>query len=190
MELENRDRSVDRKGKSESASDENPKKNAGKSSKGLKTVILILSLTLMIIALALGSFLLTKQVLIPRFHSRKVKKELVQESRSVKKKTNTQPGLFYPIKDLTVNTYGSMGRRFVVAEYALETSEKGVIDELKNRDHQIRDMLIKYLRNFSADQILEMKFQEKSRQELSILINKRLTTGQIDSLYYITLVVQ
>ncbi len=190
MELENRDRHQASPENAGRGSDTDGKSSPEKTSKGLKTVVLVFLLIICVAVLAVGSFLLTKMVLLPRFQTMRIKKELSLESESTKKKSSLQPGIIYKIEDLTVNTYGSMGRRFVVAEYALETSEKSVINELKIRDHQIRDMLIKYLRNYTAEQILEMRFQENSRGELIYLINSRLSSGQVDSLYYITLVVQ
>jgi flagellar FliL protein len=99
-------------------------------------------------------------------------------------------GIIYEIRDVTVNTYASQGRRFVVVEMALETHESAVIDELKNREPQIRDLLIKYLRSYTAEQILDLNFQEYSREKLMDLINQRLSSGKVDSLYYTMLVVQ
>jgi len=51
-------------------------------------------------------------------------------------------------------------------------------------------MIIKYLRQFNEDEILDLNFQETSRQDLTNLVNDRLTKGKIDSLYYVTLVIQ
>jgi flagellar basal body-associated protein FliL len=160
------------------------------SSKGLRIVLKILLITFIVALLAGGSFLIAQKVLLPRYQTYQIKKELTTATKPVKKKPKAQPGIIYTISDLTVNTYGSLGRRFLVAEYALETSDKEVVDELKNREPQVRDMLIKYLRNFSAEDILNMNFQEDSRKELIKLINSCLTSGTLDSLYYTTLVVQ
>jgi flagellar basal body-associated protein FliL len=171
----------------EKASQSHPKDQSSNSLRGVLKILLIVCL---VIGLAGGSFLVVQKILLPRYRNYQIKKELTTATAPVKKNTKTQPGIIYPIRDLTVNTYGSLGRRFLVAEYALETSNKDVIEELKNREPQIRDLLIKYLRNFSTEDILNMDFQESSRTELIKMINDRLNSGTVDSLYYITLVVQ
>jgi flagellar basal body-associated protein FliL len=187
MESDKIDETHKNSGQPEGAHQPPPKEH---SSKGLRIVLRILLITFLVALLVGGSFLIAQKVLLPRYQNYQIKKELTTAPKPVKKKPKAQPGIIYPIADLTVNTYGSLGRRFLVAEYALETSDKEVIDELKNREPQIRDMLIKYLRNFSAEDILNMNFQENSRKELIKLINSCLTSGTLDSLYYTTLVVQ
>jgi flagellar basal body-associated protein FliL len=166
----------------------------------IHTILKVLIITMLILTLVAGAFLLTRYLLLPTYQAYKIKQELNKDlpKKEVKKKANNpdkkatqaKPGLVYEIKDITVNPYASDGRRFVIVELALETYNQGVLEELKARDFQVRDLLIKYLRSCSAEQILNIDFQEVSRKELIGLINRRLTSGQIDSLYFTMLVVQ
>lgn len=159
----------------------------------LVRVVVAISLVVLLIT---GAFILTRYVLLPTYQNYKIRKELNKqiapknETPSKPKKKKTEMGIVYEIKDVTVNTFGSDGRRFAVLEIALETHEPNVINELKSRDPQIRDLLIKYLRTRTAEQMLDIDFQESSRRELTEQINQRLSTGKVDSLYFTMLVVQ
>jgi len=169
-------------------------KAARKARKHLGIALRLTIIITLVTAVVTAAFVLTQYILLPVYHNFKTRKEIKQEikpaeNKKVKKK-NKEIGQVYEIKDLTVNTFGSDGRRYVVIEIALETINSAVIEELKSRDPQIRDLLIKYLRACSAEQILDINFQEYSRIEITRLINQRLFSGQIDSLYFTMLVVQ
>ncbi|RKY62144.1 MAG: hypothetical protein DRP96_01005 [Candidatus Neomarinimicrobiota bacterium] len=153
----------------------------------------VLAIALMVVIIGAAAFFTTKVVLLPRYQRYKIEKELLKknnEEKKLKKKPNREMGQIFEIKDLTVNTFGSGGRRFVVAEFAVETHSKETYNELGVRAPQIRDMIISYLRHYTADQILSLSFQENSRSELTKNINALLHSGPIDSLYYSTLVIQ
>jgi len=153
----------------------------------------VLAIALMVVIIGAAAFFITKVILLPRYQRYKIEKELLKknnEEKKLKKKPNREMGQIFEIKDLTVNTFGSGGRRFVVAEFAVETHSKETYKELGVRAPQIRDMIISYLRHYTADQILSLSFQENSRSELTKNINALLHSGPIDSLYYSTLVIQ
>ena len=58
------------------------------------------------------------------------------------------------------------------------------------REPQLRDVYIKYLRRHTANQLLDLTFQEKSKSELIEITNNQLNCGQVDSLYYTKLIIQ
>jgi flagellar basal body-associated protein FliL len=144
----------------------------------------ILVITLVVIVSSLGAFSITKFILLPKYRAHRAPRQ-VDANRKM-----APIGFVHVIKDLTVNTRESKGRRFVVAEYAIEAKEKSVINEVKSREPQLRDEFIKYLRNRTVDQILDAGFQEDSKSDLMTIVNKRLNSGKIDSLYYTKLIVQ
>lgn len=141
-----------------------------------------------IIVSTISAFSFTKYFLLPKFQKYKVEKQISETLTS--KNPKSVMGMIYIIDDLTVNPLGSKGRRFVVIEYAIESSNKKVIEEIKAREPQLRNEFIKYFRNRTVEQILEPLFQEMSKNELMAIINDRLSSGEIDSLYYIKLVLQ
>ncbi|MBN4081305.1 flagellar basal body-associated FliL family protein [Caldithrix abyssi] len=152
--------------------------------KWMKWGLIVLSVNIV----SAGAFVLTKFVIMPKYQTYKVAKQL-EESEAEKNKM-PEMGFVYYFTDFTVNPLGSNGRRFVVVEYAVESKDKKVIDEIKKREPQLRDEFITYLKQHTVDHILSMSFQEKSKSELIQTINNHLNTGVIDSLYYTKLIIQ
>ncbi len=138
-----------------------------------------------------GAFGVTKYVLLPISRKFQVKRQVAKiESEKSEENGIKKVGLIYDLKDLTVNTMGSNGYRFVIAEVAIETSSKKIIQELEKREPQLRDVFIKYLRAQTARDISIPSFQEKSKKELMSIINNRLNSGKVDSLYFVKLILQ
>lgn len=168
---------------------DSPKKEAPEETQEKRTPkwILWVVIPLVGIGLSVGAFFLAEYILIPRFnHYKQAKQGNGNEIEDRKE----QMGYTYAIGDLTVNTYQSDGRRFVLAAFIIESDAKKVIEEVRNREPQIRDEFIKYLRRHTAQQILDQSFQDNSKRELMEAINQRLSTGDITSLYYTKLVLQ
>ncbi|RMF06763.1 MAG: hypothetical protein D6762_08820 [Candidatus Neomarinimicrobiota bacterium] len=135
------------------------------------------------IGLVVAAFAVSRFVLYPMYKQAKLKNmnSVAQLARM---------GDVFHLKDLTVNPLATNGRRFVVAEYALEAHNPEVIKELQNREPQIRDEFIRYLRQHTATQILDLNFQEESKKELTQMVNDLLYSGDIDSMYYTKLILQ
>jgi len=138
-----------------------------------------------------GAFAVTKYVLLPISRKFQVKRQITKiESEKNEENRIKEVGLIYNLGDLTVNTMGSNGYRFVVAEVAIETSSKKTIQELEKKESQLRDVFIKYLRGQTDKDILSPSFQEKSKKELMSFVNNRLNSGKVDSLYFVKLILQ
>ncbi len=148
---------------------------------------LIMSIVIGLI-LAAGAFFLTRFVVMPAYVKYKLKKEA--EKVIEEEKAANEMGIVYVLHDFTVNLANTNGRRFLVAEYAIEAKDDAVIDEVQKREPQIRDEFIKYLREQSDRDGLDIDFQERSKKDLIEIINSRLTQGTIDSLYYLRLILQ
>lgn len=153
----------------------------------LSRLLRIMLLILLLIIMSGVAFGLTKYVIMPHYTKFKIKAKQNPESDNHKA---APLGQVYTMKSISVNPLFSKGTRFVVAGLAVEFSRKDLETELKNRDPQIRDALIRYFRRHTTDQMLDVAFQENSRRELTQMINSLLTKGDIDSLYYIELILQ
>ncbi len=164
---------------------ESPEKKSGKVGGLIVKILLIVAI---LGGAGTGAYFLTKKILMPATQQRRAKK--AEEKKKEDQIEKRLMGPVFVIKDITVNTLGTTGRRFLMAEYALESKNPEIISEIEAREPQFRDMIIKYLRQFNEDEILDLNFQETSRQDLTNLVNDRLTKGKIDSLYYVTLVIQ
>ena len=164
---------------------ENVKETGSKgSSLWLKWVLISFG----VVIISLGALFLVGKILMPKYQTYAAEKQVAEAEKFRNQKP--EMGMIHVIKDLTVNTLGSNGRRFVIVEYVIETKDKNVIEELKRREPQLRDVYIKYLRRHTANQMLDLTFQEKSKSELIEITNNQLNSGKVDSLYYTKLIIQ
>lgn len=153
----------------------------------LSRVFKITMIVLLLMVMATAAFGLTKYVIMPNYEKFK---QASGENAAPGSGKDVKIGRIYTLKSISVNPLFSNGTRFVVAGLAVEYTKSEMEDELKERDPQIRDSMIRYFRRHTADQMLDVAFQEKSRKELTKEINSLLTVGDIDSLYYIELILQ
>ena len=157
-------------------------------SAGMSPVVKILIIVIVLIILSVGAFFVTKIFLWPKYSAYKAAKEIA--AVEAEKKLVPAMGLIHIINNITVNTLGSGGRRYIIAEVALEVSDQVVVDEIISREPQIRDEFIRYLRRQTAQHVLDLGFQERSRRDLTKLLNARLNSGKVDSMYYVKLLLQ
>ncbi|MDP8237476.1 MAG: flagellar basal body-associated FliL family protein [Candidatus Hatepunaea meridiana] len=179
---------LERKKQIEESNTENTNEESSEASKGtfgwLKWIIIAFGA----MVISVGAFILVKKLLLPKYQTITVENQIAKEDKFMRQKP--EMGIVYVFKDLTVNTLGSNGRRFVIVEYVIESRSKKTIDEVKSREPRLRDVFIKYLRRHTANQLLDLEFQEKSKSELIELVNTQLSTGNVDSLYYTKLIIQ
>ncbi len=149
-----------------------------------KTIIVVI----IMIILAGNAFYITKKVFFPKYQEYKMAQPVETPEETEAK--IPEMGDIMTIGNLTVNTLDPGGRRYVIAEVALEVSAQEIIDELVKREPQIRDEFIRYLRRQSTQHILDPGFQERSRRELTKMLNEHLNSGPVDSLYYVKLLLQ
>jgi len=155
---------------------------------GLPTWLKIVIIGLVLAILVVAAYYVTRTYLLPRYEEYRIAKALEEEEAQL---TQVKPmGVVYALEGFTVNTLGSAGRRFIVADYVVEAPGEEVVEEIKIREPQIRNEFINYLRKQTSNQVLDLDFQEKSQGELMEILNKHLNSGQVDSLYYTRLILQ
>jgi len=155
---------------------------------GMSPVIKIILIVIIISGLSVGAYFISKSLLLPKYEAYQAAKTQVVAEEA--KHKVPQMGLIKMIDNITVNTLGSGGRRYVIADVALEASSQEIIDEITAREPQIRDELIRYLRRQTAQHVLDLDFQERSRHDLTKMLNAHLSSGKIDSMYYVKLLLQ
>lgn len=169
--------------------DSQGKEDEGNTKKGFPSWLKWVLIGLVVIIVEGGAFFLTKYIIMPKYFSRKVN-QVLDEKTLEDKKEEREFGYIYNVKQITVNSKGSKGRRFILTEFAIEASDKDVIEEIKKRDPQIRNDIITFLRQHTVNQVLVPSFQGTSKTYLKTVINSRLNSGEIDSIYFTQLIVQ
>ncbi|MEA3286005.1 MAG: flagellar basal body-associated FliL family protein [Candidatus Marinimicrobia bacterium] len=172
----------------EVSQDVNQEEEIVESNKGLSPLVKIIVLVIVLIVLSIGAFFISKSLLWPKYLAYKEAKEIA----TIEQAKNEVPpmGIIHIINNITVNTLGSGGRRYVIAEIALEVTDQVVVDEIIAREPQIRDEFIQYLRRQTAQHVLDLSFQERSRRDLTKMLNEHLNSGRVDSMYYVKLLLQ
>lgn len=150
----------------------------------MKPVIIAVAL----VSIVAASFFLAKGFILPAYQEYQVKQEIEAQEESII--SGNEMGLIYVMDNFTVNTLGSNGRRYVIAEFAVEVSQSDLLTELETKEPVIRDEFIAYFRGQTIVDVLDNNFQQNSRNKLMSILNKNLYTGQIDSLYYLKLLLQ
>ena len=123
--------------------------------------------------------------IIPNYEevqAQKLEEEYLEEALS--EVLNRDFGFSTEFKKIMVNPAGSKGMNTVLASFVVETGDQAVLNEIKSRNTQVKDLFISYLRKHTMDQLASMEYQEKSKRELVLEINKMLNSGNIDSIYY------
>ena len=128
---------------------------------------------------------MSKYTLIPNYEevqAQKLEEEYLEEALSGV--MNRSFGFAQEFNNIMVNPAGSKGMNVVQASFVIEAGDQSIIDEMKSRETQLKDLFISYLRRHTMDQLASMEFQLKSKRELALEINKMLNSGNIDSIYY------
>ena len=169
------------------AKEEKTKKKSEKKApkKGKKNTALILVLALLI---SVVTIVMSKVVLWPKYqnYKKQQKKEQVKDIKAKK----PEMGEIYELKSFTVNTYKSGGRRFAKIKLSLETHSKDVLAELEKRNPQIRSLMLKYFRSKTVEDLTQPSFPDSSAADLLKQLNRLLSSGKVDNLYYQDLIVQ
>lgn len=96
-----------------------------------------------------------------------------------------------PAKDFTVNLLDPGLKRYLRIRMAFQyLDEKSLVKELVSRDPQIIDTIIGVLRAKSVDDFMSVNETNMLREELITMINRLLTKGQIDDLFFLEIVIQ
>jgi flagellar basal body-associated protein FliL len=84
------------------------------------------------------------------------------------------------IEDVSVNIKGTNGRRFIVASLAIESKDKNTVNELKEIEHWIQQMVISDLRDKTLDEVLDMNFQSNREYFYKNFIQDNFLNDVID----------
>jgi flagellar FliL protein len=107
-----------------------------------------------------------------------------------KKESHSKVGLFHEVKDLVVNPAESMGRRYLVVEIGLETTNEEAILEATSKEIWIRDGILSSLNTKTADDLLNINKRDSLKVEILGKINAVMTTGKFEKLYFTKYIMQ
>ncbi len=166
---------------------------------GFRTLVILA----IIIADAFAAYTLTTKVIAPRMIEAKVvdlRAEISQLPPRGGVLPNTKPakpalghnavGSMFQIKDIVVNPSGTNGTRYLCTTVALEITNPLVEEEATAREAQVRDLLIEILSKRTVTELSSLEMRDNIREEIGRSVNKLLSSGEIDGVYFSNFVLQ
>lgn len=99
-------------------------------------------------------------------------------------KENLTVGQFFEINDIVVNPAGSGGRRYIVIELAMETSDAKLLEEATGKEIWVRDAIISLLTSKTAEELIEPTARQKLKKQILGIINGKMLEGKFDRIYF------
>jgi flagellar FliL protein len=99
-------------------------------------------------------------------------------------------GPMIEIEPFIINILDEEGTRYLKAAITLETNNEPVIAEITRRMPQIRDAILLLVGNKTFGELADLQGKLQLRSELSERLNKILTGGRVQKIYFTEFVVQ
>lgn len=144
-----------------------------------------------IVAKALAPRLIEARVVRMMREAEEPKEEPKEEAADKSKEAAKQAiGSITPIADVIVNPLATSGTRYLCTTVAFEAVVPAVGEEIKTREHQIRDMLIEILGGRTVEELSNLTVREQIREEIKNNVNGLLQSGQVTGVYFANFVLQ
>ena len=158
----------------------------------------ILILAGIVVVMAGAAFVVTKMVLKPALASRaaQVGTQSTEEktgsagSRGEEKGKAGAKEEVYLVSNLLVNPTGTSGTRYLSASLGLKVKTPAAAEQLKERDLQVRDLLIQILSTRTVDQLTDAAARESMRREILQRLNQMVGGEQLSAVYFVDYVLQ
>ena len=89
-----------------------------------------------------------------------------------------------------INLNDSGYRRYLKTDLVIEYRDKKLGEEIAEKNYIIRDSIITFLSSKTAEEISSFEGKEVLKEEMTVKINKDLTQGEIEDLYWTEFVIQ
>ena len=189
------------------------------SSNGLKKVFIALSVVLILLVEIGVSYVINKNVVVPKYLARQQLKAEepvagdsaeINDEKSKSEETNSkkkdkkekeaadtdQPSPselnqnIYMLNDLVINPAASNGSRYVAMSIGLGVTEEKALDELQNREIQVRDAVNMLLSQKTLSKFIDIKERGALKQEILETINDKMVDYKVESIYFTEYVIQ
>lgn len=101
------------------------------------------------------------------------------------------PGAIHTIDNMVLNPAMSNGSRFLLVATAVECSDATIVEELKNRDAEARDVLISVMGARTVEQLTDLAQRDSLRSEIVTAFNAMLRKPTaVRRIYFSQFVVQ
>ncbi len=105
-------------------------------------------------------------------------------------KAQSSIGPMVEIEPFIINILDEQGTRYLKAAITLETDNDPVVEEINQRMPQIRDAILQLVGNKTFGELADLQGKLQLRSEIRERLNKLLTGGRVQKIYFTEFVVQ
>lgn len=99
-------------------------------------------------------------------------------------------GEFAEIENVIINPASSGGQRYLMVTIGLEARNSATLDEVRRREIVVRDTMLKLLGNMTVDELADVSRRDELKESLRSAVNRILSDGKVDYLYFTRFVLQ
>jgi flagellar FliL protein len=96
----------------------------------------------------------------------------------------------FVIDNVILNPAGSGGTRFLMLAAAVDAKDATVVEQMKQRDAETRDVLLRVMGSKTVEQLSDMHLRESIKKELSDSLGALFKKGAIRRIYFPQYVIQ
>ncbi len=93
-------------------------------------------------------------------------------------------GTFTTISELLINPADTGGKGFLVVSLGLETKSSDVIAEIEDKEIVVRDAILRLLSEHTREELASIELRSTLKNKILLELNRILTRGEIDRLYF------
>jgi len=94
------------------------------------------------------------------------------------------------LDNMVLNPAGSSGQRFLLVSIALRLKDTAVEADLKARDAEVRDAMLRVLGSKQVEQLSDITQRDRIKDELRVALDAIVKPGSVKGLYFPQFVIQ
>lgn len=100
------------------------------------------------------------------------------------------PPVLYNFENMVLNPAETAGTRFLMVSAAYELRDAKVLEHMKTRDIEMRDLMLGVLAEKTVDELTDVSQREAIKDELRVAIDRALGRGAVRRVYLHQFVIQ
>ena len=101
-----------------------------------------------------------------------------------------QYGEFMQIDGMIINPADSQGKRYLLVSVGLESHDAAVLEEVKQKEVVVRDVILKVLGDRTVDELANVALRNELKDNIRGAVNDVMRQGEVDRMYFTQYVLQ
>ncbi|MEP6729859.1 MAG: flagellar basal body-associated FliL family protein [bacterium] len=100
------------------------------------------------------------------------------------------PSTLHVVDNLVLNPAGTGGTRFLMVNATIEVKDAGAVAILKEKDTEVRDVLLTLLGRKTVDELTRTDFRDSLKKEIIVALSPMLPKGSLKRVFFPQFVIQ